>query len=163
VREAWSGLRQAALLESLVRRQAMQDVEIAYENVSASRARLTDLLTQAAAARDALNQAEASYMVGLATNLERLTAQSQLLNAELQLASEQFDQALLLLDLTRFTGRLGTRGAGGSGNFRGGSLATGNTFNGGFTNGGTSAGTGSGGTRGTTSGGGTTGTGAGGR
>jgi outer membrane protein TolC len=111
VREAWSGLRQAALLESLASRQAVQDVRIAYENVAASRARLVDLRTQADAARDALNQAEASYRVGLATNLERLTAQSQLLNAELQLASEQYDQSLLLLDLTRFTGRIGQRGS----------------------------------------------------
>ena len=59
------------------------------------------------AAREALEQAEGSYRVGLATNLERLTAQSALLSAELQLASERFDQALLLMDLTRFTGRLG--------------------------------------------------------
>jgi len=139
VREAWSGLRQAALLESLVRRQALQDVRIAYENVSASRARLVDLRTQAEAARDALNQAEASYRVGLATNLERLTAQSQLLNAELQLASEGFDQALLLLDLTRFTGRLGGRGVG---NFRGSFAGTGNNFNNGLTNTGNPLGTG---------------------
>ena len=112
VREAWSQLRQAAMFESLVRRQALQDVQIAYENVTASRARLTDLRTQADAARDALDQAEASYRVGLATNLERLTAQSVLLDAQLQLASEQFVQALLLLDLTRFTGRPVQAGAG---------------------------------------------------
>ena len=111
VREAWSALRQAALLESITRRQVMQDVQIAYQNVLASRARLTDQRTQVDAARDALNQAEASYRVGLATNLERLTAQSQLLNAELQLAGEQYDQSLLLLDLTRFVGRLGQRGS----------------------------------------------------
>lgn len=115
VREAWSLLRQAALLESLASRQALQDVQIAYDNVAASRDRLTDLRTQADAARDAFNQAEASYRVGLATNLERLAAQSQHLNAELQLASEQFDQSLLVLDLTRFTGRLGRRGFGGFG------------------------------------------------
>ena len=112
VRSAWSALRQAALLESLTRRQALQDVQIAYDNVLASRARLTDLRTQAEAARDALNQAEASYRVGLATNLERLIAQNQVLNADLQLATEQFDQALRFLDLTRFTGRLGPNGGG---------------------------------------------------
>ena len=109
VREAWSLLRRAALFESMTTRQASHDVQVAYENVVASRARLTDLRTQVGAARDALNQAEASYRVGLATNLERLIAQSQLLNAELQLATEQYDQSLLLLDLTRFTGRLGQR------------------------------------------------------
>src|SRR5688572_15727114 len=112
VRAAWSGLRQAAMFESLTRRLAIQDVRTAHENVTASRARLADLRTQADAARDALNQAEASYQAGLATNLERLASQSQLLNAELQLTSEQFDQALLLLDLTRFTGRLGPGGTG---------------------------------------------------
>jgi outer membrane protein TolC len=116
VREAWSLLRQAALFDSLTTRQVVQDVHIAYENVLASRARLTDLRTQVDAARDALNQAEASYRVGLATNLERLAAQSQELDAELQMASEQYDQSLLLLDLTRFTGRVGQRGSGGSGN-----------------------------------------------
>ena len=114
VRAAWSQLRQAAMFESLVRRQALQDVQIAYENVAASRARLADLRTQADAARDALDQSEASYRVGLATNLERLTSQSQLLDAQLQLASEQFVQALLLLDLTRFTGRPVQAGAGSS-------------------------------------------------
>ena len=77
VREAWSLLRQAALFESMTTRQASHDVQVAYENVLASRARLTDLRTQVEAARDALNQAEASYRVGLATNLERLIAQSQ--------------------------------------------------------------------------------------
>ena len=143
VREAWSALRQAAMLESLTRRQALQDVRTAYENVTASRARLTDLRTQTDAARDAMNQSEASYRVGLATNLERLTSQSQLLNAELRLASEQFDQALLLLDLTRFTGRLGPRGAGGfggSGNVgvtAGGSFRGAGTTGGGFGNAGT--------------------------
>ena len=107
VRRAWSELRQAALFESLTRREALQGVRLAYENVSASRQRLSGLGTQVQAAREALEQSEGSYRVGLATNLERLTAQGDLLSAELQLASEQFDQALLLMDLTRFTGRLG--------------------------------------------------------
>ena len=107
VRRAWSELRQAALFESLTTREALQGVRVAYENVTVSRQRLADLGTQAEAAREALEQAEGSYRVGLATNLERLTAQSVLLSAELQLASERYDQTLLLLDLTRFTGRLG--------------------------------------------------------
>ena len=136
VRRAWSELRQAALFESLARREALQGVRLAYQNVSASRQRLTDLDTQVQAAREALEQAEGSYRVGLATNLERLTAQSDLLSAELQLASEQFDHALLLLDLTRFTGRLGN----GANSFRFGSGGTGG-FNNGF---GTGAGSGSG-------------------
>jgi outer membrane protein TolC len=110
VRRAWSVLRQAALFESLTRRDALQGVRLAYENVTASRQRIADLETQVQAAREALEQAEGSYRVGLATNLERLAAQSALLSAELQLTSERFDQALLVLDLTRFTGRLGSGG-----------------------------------------------------
>ena len=132
VRRAWSDLRQAALLESLARREALQDVRLAYDTVLASRARLGDLATQVDAARDALEQAEGSYKVGLATNLERLTAQSALLSAELQLSSERFDQALLVLDLTRFTGRLGGDPRGGSfNNFTSGSRSGtgGNNFN----------------------------------
>ena len=111
VRRAWSLLRQAALFESLARREALRDVRLGYETVSSSRERLALLETQVAAAREALEQAEGSYRVGLATNLERLTSQADLLDAELQLATEQFDHALRLLDLKRFTGRLG-------GNFR---------------------------------------------
>lgn len=118
VRRAWSELRQAALFESLARREALQGVRLAYENVSASRQRLADLETQVTAAREAQEQSEGSYRVGLATNLERLTAQDVLLDAELQRASERFDHALFLLDLTRFTGRLGGNSfRGGSGNF----------------------------------------------
>lgn len=127
VRRAWSELRQAALFESLTRREALQGVRLAYENVSASRQRLTGLATQVQAAREALEQSEGSYRVGLATNLERLTAQSDLLSAELQLASEQFDQALLLMDLTRFTGRLGDGERTGSGS-RAGTASDGGNF-----------------------------------
>ena len=138
VRRAWSLLRRAALFESLARREALEGVRLAYENVSASRQRLNGLDTQVQAAREALEQAEGSYRVGLATNLERLTAQSALLDAELQLASEQFDQALLLLDLTRFTGRLGN--GGGSLRFRG-SGTTNDRFDDGRTGTGTGTGT----------------------
>jgi outer membrane protein TolC len=135
VRRAWSELRQAALFESLARREALQDVRLSYETVTASRQRLAELETQVQAAREALEQADGSYRVGLATNLERLTAQSDLLDVQLQLASEQFDHALLLLDLTRFTGRLGgnTRGFN---SFAGNNdFTTGGTFNNGSTSG----------------------------
>jgi outer membrane protein TolC len=134
VRRAWSELRQAALFESLTRRDALQGVQLAYENVTASRERLSDLQTQVQAAREALEQAEGSYRVGLATNLERLTAQSDLLSAELQLTSEQFDQALLVLDLTRFTGRLGSGGTllrvSGTSSVANGTVTTGTTTGG---------------------------------
>ncbi len=104
VRTAWSVFRQSVLALQLTRRQVMQDVQVAYENLRTSRQRLAELQTQLAAAEQAFRQAEGSYNVGLATNLERVTAQDQLLAAQLELASEQYDQKLFYLDLLRAIG-----------------------------------------------------------
>ena len=64
---------------------------------------------QVAAAQQAFNQADQSYTVGLATNLERVTAQDELLNAQLQLTSARFDRTLSFLSLARATGSLRQR------------------------------------------------------
>jgi outer membrane protein TolC len=109
VRQAWSLLRQAKLSETQVRRQVVQDVEVACQNFQASRDRLKELQVQLAAAEEALRQAEQSYRVGLATNLERLTAQDALLSAQLQLASERYNQKVFYLNLLRAAGALTTR------------------------------------------------------
>jgi outer membrane protein TolC len=61
------------------------------------------------AAEEALRQAEESYRAGLATNLERLTAQDAVLTAQLQLTSELFDHKVFYLTLLRAIGGLGTR------------------------------------------------------
>jgi outer membrane protein TolC len=106
VRTAWSLLRQAMLDAALARRQSAQQVRTAYENFTASAQTLAALATQVQAAQAALQQAEASYRVGLATNLERLTAQNTLLSAQLQQASAAYDQKVFYLDLLRATGRL---------------------------------------------------------
>jgi outer membrane protein len=106
VRTAWSQLRQAMLDAALARRQSAQQVRTAYENFTASAQTLAALATQVQAAQAALQQAEASYRVGLATNLERLTAQNTLLSAQLQQASAAYDQKVFYLDLLRATGRL---------------------------------------------------------
>ena len=108
VRTALSRLRQAKQEESLLQRQVEQDVRVAYENLAASRQRLDELRVQLRAADQALRQAEASYRAGLATNLERLTAQDQQLSAQLQLASEEFDQKVFYLNLLRVLGNLRT-------------------------------------------------------
>jgi len=109
VREAWSIFRQAELTESQLRRQIIQDVEVAHQNVLASRERLAELDVQTKAADAALRLAEELYNAGLATNLERLAAQDQRLSAELQLASERFNYKLYHLDLLRTIGRLSLR------------------------------------------------------
>lgn len=109
VREAWSFYRQAALVESLLRREVAQQVQLAYQDVRANEDRIAELQVQLRAAQQAFNQADQSYNVGLATNLERVTAQDQLLSAQLQLTSAEFDRTLAYLALARATGELRQR------------------------------------------------------
>ncbi len=106
VRTAWSQLRQAALTESLTSRTVEQDVYTAYENFVASGQRLKELETEVAAAAEAFRVADRSYAAGKATNLERLTAQDTLLNAQLQQTTERFNQKVFFLDLLRLSGVL---------------------------------------------------------
>jgi outer membrane protein TolC len=106
VREAWSFYRQAALAESLLRRDVAQQVQLASQDMQANEDRIAELQVQLRAARQAFNQADQSYNVGLATNLERVTSQDQLLSAQLQLTSAQFDRTLSYLALARATGEL---------------------------------------------------------
>jgi outer membrane protein TolC len=106
VRAAWSRLRQAALNESATRRQILNDVQIAYENLTTADRRIHELEDQVAAAQEALEQSRNAYQNNLAINLDVLTSQDQLLNAQLQLTSAQFDRTVFYLDLLRATGRL---------------------------------------------------------
>ncbi|HEY7117959.1 MAG TPA: TolC family protein [Tepidisphaeraceae bacterium] len=106
VRNAWSRLRQAALFESQVRRQALNDVQLAYQNLLTSERRIKDLADAVAAADEALKQAQAALANNLAIVLDVLTAQDQLLNAQLQLTGAQFDRTIFYLNLLRATGEL---------------------------------------------------------
>ena len=47
-----------------------------------------------------------AYAAGLGTNLDRITAQAQLLSAQLSLASEEFNYKVSYLNLLRSMGRL---------------------------------------------------------
>ena len=122
VRTAWSRLRQSALDESAMRRQALRDVQVAYENLVTSRKRITELEDEVAAADEAYQQAQSAYKNGLAINLDVLNAQDQLLNAELGLTGARFDRDVFYLDLVRATGGLahGLRTDSSSGADRGG-------------------------------------------
>jgi outer membrane protein TolC len=108
VRLAWSRLRQAALNESAVRRQVAHDVQVAYENLVTADVRIRELDDQVKAATEAFEQARNAFANNLAINLDVLSAQDQLLNAELQLTGAKFDRAVFYLDLIRATGRLNT-------------------------------------------------------
>jgi outer membrane protein len=106
VRTAWSRLRQAALDESAVRRQALHDVRTAYENLATARQRVIQLEDEVKAAADAYHQSQQAFHNQLAINLDVLTAQDRLLDAQLQLTGARFDRAVFYLDLKRAAGRL---------------------------------------------------------
>lgn len=106
VRSAWSRLREAALYESYLRRQVQNDVQLAYQNVETADGRARELEDELQATRDAFQQARNAFDNKLAINLDVLTAQDQLLNSELQLASAQFDRVVFYLDLLRASGQL---------------------------------------------------------
>lgn len=106
VREAWSFHRQALLLGSVLGREIEGDVRQAHAAVTASDLRLAEAQVQLSAAQASLRQAEESYRVGIATNLDRVQAQEDLLEAQLLLTSERFDRQILRLELLRATGQL---------------------------------------------------------
>ena len=106
VRSAWSFFRQAILVEQTQRRQVSADVRQSYAAAEASDARLAEAQTQLDAARQSLQQAEAQYRAGLATNLDRVQAQSDLLQAQLLLTGERFDRQIFRLELLRASGLL---------------------------------------------------------
>jgi outer membrane protein TolC len=106
VRSSWSVFRERVLDYRLRVREVRRDVEAARSQVVSSRARVEELRTQIGAARQALALAEASYEAGLGTNLERVTAQDDLLNAELQAVSEEFIAKGAYLALKRACGLL---------------------------------------------------------
>lgn len=112
VREAWSRFRQTVLLYYYLRRQIRQDVEVAMEDVKTSILRMAELREQLRAAEEALRQGESAYKAGLGTNLERIAAQDQVLNAELLLTSEEYEQKVFYLTAYRAVGALteGTSG-----------------------------------------------------
>jgi len=60
---------------------------------------LDELRTQVAAAKEGYRQADQDYRAGTATSLEPLIAQDQVLSAELQLASQEFEYKVAYLTL----------------------------------------------------------------
>jgi outer membrane protein, multidrug efflux system len=106
VRDALSGLRAARLASERALREAQRDVEVALENLLTSAERIAELRVQLATANEALGQAESLYDAGLATNLERLTAQDDQLRTELLLESAELERKVFYLDLLRTTGGL---------------------------------------------------------
>jgi outer membrane protein TolC len=106
VRTAWSQYRQSVSQESYLRRQVEQEARTSVENLKASGQRLRELRVAVEAAQQALDVAEGNYRAGSGIYLERLVAQDQLLSAQLQLTSEEYNRKLNYLNLLRVTGEL---------------------------------------------------------
>jgi outer membrane protein TolC len=106
VREAWSFYRQALLVEQRLRRQIAQDIDTSLIEIFASEKRLAELKVQVDAAQQAYDQSDQSYRAGLATNLDRVTAQATLLRAQLDFSNEYYDRKLRQLQLLRTAGML---------------------------------------------------------
>jgi len=104
VRTAWSRVRQAFLASMLTRRQVVADVEQAHHDFTSSGEQIVQLRRRVAAAELALKQAEANYDVRLATNLDRLIAQDELLAARLDLITQQYTRKFAYLNLLRAAG-----------------------------------------------------------
>jgi outer membrane protein TolC len=106
VRTAWSKLRQALYAEWLLIRQVQHDVKSAWDTTDSSRRRIIELRAEVAASQEALRQATQRYSVGLAINLDVLTAYDTLLTSQLDLATEEFNHKIYYLDLLRALGQL---------------------------------------------------------
>jgi len=106
VRNAWSVYRQSGLTESQVRRQVTDDVNEGFANLQNSRDKIHELLIEVSAAQKAADLAERSYRLGSESNLDRLTQQDNLITAQLNLVSEQFNEKSSYLNLLRASGSL---------------------------------------------------------
>lgn len=106
IRTAWSICRQAGLTESFVRRGALNDVQSAYQNLLNSSVQMADLEDSVIAAQKAFDLADAQYKIGGGSNLDRLTAQNTLLNAQLALNNERFSEKTDYVTLLRVAGLL---------------------------------------------------------
>jgi outer membrane protein len=106
VRNAWSLFREAALTQIQLKRQIDQQIETAYVNLQLARQQLKELEVEVKAAKDAYDNALAQYQQGSEIYLNVLTALNTLLNAQLQLTTEQFQQKTAYFNLLRTIGKL---------------------------------------------------------
>jgi outer membrane protein len=106
VRTAFSQLRAAVLTQSQTRKQVEDDIRTGYANLQSARDQVSELRVELAASRDALVLAQRQFNVGLAINLDILTAQDQLLSTQLQLATQEYQEKINYLNLLRVAGHL---------------------------------------------------------
>jgi outer membrane protein TolC len=106
VRKAWSVYREALLNESQTRRQVTDDVNENYQFLTGSRLQIAKLQIQVRASERAYDLSERSYQLGSVSNIDRLTEQDDLLAAQLNLVTGEFDAKRYYLALLRAAGNL---------------------------------------------------------
>ena len=106
VRSALSRLREARDRLSLTERSVRREVEDAWTGFESARRRIDEVRVRLDASRRAVEQADGLWTAGLATNLERLTAQDEALSAELDLAGAEIARKSSYLDLQHAAGSL---------------------------------------------------------
>lgn len=106
VRSAYSKLRQAMLEQEMLQRKIHEQVRIALSNWVTSRELIRNSRTEMQAARAAFLQARHSFQVGLATNLDVITAQDRYLSANLTYQQAKYTTCVDMLNLLRESGRL---------------------------------------------------------
>lgn len=105
-RDAQSRKRQAELVYQGQARAIARDVTAAYHSLRASSAARTSREETARSAEENFRLLEAEYRLGLASNLELVTAQQQLTQARLELENERLDEQRLAYDLAFLIGGL---------------------------------------------------------
>ena len=106
VRKAWSVYRQALLNESQTRRLVTDDVNENYQNLTGSRLQVAKLEIEVRASERAYDLSERSYQLGSVSNIDRLTEQDNLLAAQLNLVTGEFNAKRYYLALRRAAGNL---------------------------------------------------------
>lgn len=107
IRRAWSAYRQAGLSQSQTQRIVRDDINQSYQNLASSRQKIIDLKIQVEAAQRAFDLSERANALGSDTNLNRLVQQDNLLTAQLNLLSEEYNAKAYYLALLRACGELG--------------------------------------------------------
>ncbi len=105
IRTAYSQMRQAMLQRQLLARQIMEQVRIARTDWLTSVRLVANLKTELRSAQAAYHQAQHSYIAGVATNLDVITAQDRALSAQLAYEQARYNERVRMLNLLRQTGR----------------------------------------------------------
>jgi outer membrane protein len=106
IRQAKEGLGQRRLELDLARKQIREGISQAWSQLIATKSAIKSTAVQVKAAEDALNGVRQEALVGQRTTLDVLNAQSELVNARVQVVTAQRDRVVGSYTLLSAVGRL---------------------------------------------------------